>query len=100
MGFFAVYAGFIYNDFLSLGCDLFESKYVPGERGEKEMVMEPAFDTTNSGGEGPYPFGLDPAWHGASNELLFVNSLKMKMAVLIGVVQMTTGLFLRLSNAI
>merc|ERR1719221_506631 len=48
---------------------------------------------------GPYPFGLDWAWEGASNQLLFVNSLKMKLSVLFGVMQMLVGLLLRWSNA-
>merc|ERR1719263_2202260 len=50
--------------------------------------------------EGPYPFGIDWVWHGASNELLFMNSLKMKLSVLFGVLQMTMGVFLRFGNAI
>ena len=38
-----------------------------------------------------YPIGLDPKWYIASNELNFFNSLKMKMAVIIGVIQMSFG---------
>ena len=38
-----------------------------------------------------YPIGLDPKWYVASNELNFFNSLKMKMAVIIGVLQMSFG---------
>jgi len=100
MGFFAVYAGFLYNDFLSLGVDLFPSKWHVVSNDGKDVMLDASYDITNSGGEGPYPFGIDPAWHGASNELLFVNSLKMKLAVLMGVVQMLVGVFLRFSNAI
>jgi len=48
---------------------------------------------------GPYPFGIDPAWHGASNELIYMNSMKMKMSVIVGVIQMCAGLALRWSNA-
>jgi len=62
----------------------------------------PQYDTTNSGAEGkigPYPFGVDPAWHGAQNELIFMNSLKMKMSVIIGVAQMILGLLLRFANS-
>merc|ERR1719440_1462710 len=100
MGFFAVYAGLMYNDFLSLGVDLFPSKWYVSHVEGKEVHLEASYDITNSGGEGPYPFGIDPAWHASTNELLFVNSLKMKLSVLMGVVQMTVGVLLRFSNAI
>merc|ERR1712196_687821 len=49
---------------------------------------------------GIYPFGVDPAWHISSNELLFFNSMKMKTAVIFGVVQMTGGIFLKGLNAL
>lgn len=45
-----------------------------------------------------YPFGLDPKWYVASNELSFFNSYKMKLAVIIGVIQMSWGIFLKAMN--
>jgi V-type H+-transporting ATPase subunit a len=102
MGFFAVYAGFLYNDFLSLGVNLFPSRWKEGPRSGNDMTLLPddGVDVGFGGDRGPYPFGLDPAWHGAENELLFVNSLKMKTSVIVGVAQMMLGLALRCSNAI
>jgi len=103
MGFFAVYVGLLYNDFFSIGLDLFGSRYThtsAQENGKEVHLYEPGYDTRNEGGAGPYPFGLDPAWHGASNELIFVNSLKMKLSVILGVTQMIVGLLLRFSNSV
>jgi len=80
--------------------DLFGSRYAVGEGHEPgQHVWEPTYDTQNMGGPGPYPFGLDPAWHGAANELVYANSLKMKTSVILGVTQMIVGLLLRFSNA-
>lgn len=47
-----------------------------------------------------YPFGVDPAWHGSRSELPFLNSLKMKMSILIGVAQMNLGIILSFFNAL
>jgi len=47
-----------------------------------------------------YVWGVDPIWKGASNELMYYNSVKMKGAVIIGVMQMTLGLVLHLLNSI
>merc|ERR1712048_728877 len=80
MGLFAMFAGFMYNDFFGMASfDFFGSRFnLPNEMG----VMEPrdSFNVDNteeffqngkfSGGafeSGPYPFGLDPAWHGSTN---------------------------------
>lgn len=47
-----------------------------------------------------YPFGVDPAWHGTRSELPYLNSLKMKMSILLGVAQMNLGIFLSFFNAL
>ena len=78
MGFFAVYAGFVYNDCFSLGLNLFTSRWEFD--GQDNMEVEEGdigYQTSEYGSnESVYPFGLDPIWHITSNELLFFNSLK------------------------
>lgn len=47
----------------------------------------------------PYPFGVDPSWRGSRSELPFLNSLKMKMSILLGVAQMNLGIIISYFNA-
>jgi V-type H+-transporting ATPase subunit a len=96
MGCFAVYSGFVYNDFFSLGLKFFTPAW--GEPNANDEFTKKGHLT----GEvyQPYLFGLDPTWKVSSNELTYQNSYKMKLSVILGVGQMTFGLFLRLSNSI
>jgi V-type H+-transporting ATPase subunit a len=90
MGFFAFYVGWIYNDFLSLPVGIFGTCWVNVE-GNPEAQRIPNCT---------YPFGIDPKWYVASNELTFFNSFKMKFAVIIGVSQMMFGIVLRGMNSL
>ena len=90
MGFFSLFCGLLYNDFLSVPF-YFKSCY-PRE-GESEDHLFKDKDCK-------YSFGLDPVWSLSSNELLFVNSLKMKLSVIFGVFQMTLGIILKGFNAL
>lgn len=102
MGFYAVYAGFIYNDCFSLGLNLFGSRWIfdgqdYGTVDEGAVASSVAEYGSN---ESVYPFGLDPIWHVTSNELLFFNSFKMKMSVIFGIFQMFLGTCIKGLNAI
>ncbi|KAL0365563.1 UNVERIFIED_CONTAM: V-type proton ATPase subunit a3 [Sesamum angustifolium] len=95
MALFSIYTGLIYNEFFSVPFELFApSAYVcrdPACRDATTVGLIKARDT--------YPFGVDPAWHGTRSELPFLNSLKMKMSILLGVAQMNLGIILSYFNA-
>ena len=97
MGIFAVYAGLIYNDYFSIGLNLFGSRWDYKSRvgGSKAVNVGPYGASKNV-----YPFGVDPAWKISENELLFYNSMKMKMSVVLGIIQMTFGVVLRGFNSL
>ena len=48
----------------------------------------------------PYPFGMDPIWKYSAGGLVYFNSLKMKMSVILGVTQMLFGIILKMTNAL
>ncbi|EPQ32383.1 uncharacterized protein PFL1_00579 [Pseudozyma flocculosa PF-1] len=91
MGTFSMFTGLMYNDVASKSMHLFHSGWDwPHKNGTVEAV---------SNGH-TYPIGIDPAWHGADNALVFTNSLKMKMSVILGVAHMTLGICLNVPNYI
>ena len=90
MGIAAVYAGFMYSEFFSIGLNLFGSSFDCSAT-TGECVKAPDY--------GAYIFGLDPGWMESGNMLLYVNSLKMKLAVILGVAQMLLGVGLKFVNA-
>eukprot|EP00161_Ancyromonas_sigmoides_P021363 TRINITY_DN6321_c0_g1_i1.p1 TRINITY_DN6321_c0_g1~~TRINITY_DN6321_c0_g1_i1.p1 ORF type:complete len:938 (-),score=485.54 TRINITY_DN6321_c0_g1_i1:68-2812(-) len=93
MGLFAMYTGLLYNEFFSLPIDIFGSNWTFPGGTETEGSM--AVQVTPGS---PYPFGVDPVWHGKSNDLVFSNSLKMKLSIILGVSQMIMGVILSLFN--
>ena len=92
-GFFAFFNGWIYNDFFAIPLGFFGSCY-------KNEIDENGNKVAKRKGDCVYPIGLDPKWYVAVNELSFLNSFKMKMSVIIGVLQMILGLFLKGFNGI
>ena len=93
MGIFSIYTGFLYNDIFSKSLTIFPSQWQwPSDLREGESV-----DATLKEGY-RFPIGLDWNWHEAENSLLFSNSLKMKMSVLMGWCHMTYALCLQYVN--
>ncbi|XP_077456331.1 V-type proton ATPase 116 kDa subunit a [Stigmatopora argus] len=107
MGLFSVYTGLIYNDCFSKSINIFGSGW-----SVKAMFTAKAWNGTdvkrnrflsldpNVTGvfSGPYPIGIDPIWNLAMNRLTFLNSYKMKMSVILGIIHMSFGVILSTLN--
>uniref|UniRef100_A0A674CNP6 V-type proton ATPase subunit a n=1 Tax=Salmo trutta TaxID=8032 RepID=A0A674CNP6_SALTR len=109
MGLFSIYTGAVYNECFSKGLSPFPSGWhlqpmFQHYNWSDETLRENQYLTLdpNVTGvfQGPYPFGIDPIWRLANNHLTFLNSYKMKMSVIIGVVHMTFGVCLSFFNYI
>jgi len=98
MGAFSIFTGLVYNDCFSKPLSLFtrgtfdwDSGTPYESEGEKFVNQVGKFQKT-------YAFGMDPAWVDAENKLIFQNSYKMKMSVVIGVIHMLFGTIVSLFN--
>lgn len=90
MGLYSIYTGLLYCDAFSLALPWFKSMWVWDNDGK---------GPTASRVEGyTYPFGLDYRWHDTENDLLFSNSYKMKLSILLGWTHMTFSLMWSLVN--
>ena len=92
MGMFSMFTGLVYNDVFSQSFDIFESSWSWPEPKGNDATASLKKDYR-------YPFGLDPGWHGTDNDLLFSNSYKMKLSIVMGWAHMTYSLCLSFANA-
>ncbi|XP_045469135.1 V-type proton ATPase 116 kDa subunit a1 isoform X2 [Harmonia axyridis] len=102
MGFFSMYTGLIYNDVFSKSINIFGSRwqtYNLNTTGVKllpnEIMLDPA--TPEYMGT-PYPIGMDPIWQLAQNKIIFQNSFKMKISIILGITHMLFGVSISLFN--
>ena len=98
MSIFSIYTGLLYNECFSVPMTwLFgTTKWVCDPNDTSEGCQSQY--TTGLTYGGTYAFGVDPIWHGTKSELPFLNSLKMKMSIIMGVAQMMLGIFMSLLN--
>lgn len=112
MGFFAVFCGAIYNEFFAIPIPWQKSCYTKGTDSKGATVwnfinMKSWTDPITKVekqipdyGDCVYMFGMDHVWGMSTNSIIFNNSLKMKLAVVLGILHMCFGICMRGLNAI
>ncbi|GJN84792.1 vacuolar ATP synthase subunit [Purpureocillium lilacinum] len=97
MAVFSIFTGLMYNDIFSKSMTLFPSawSYVKPDGWKEGDTVSGVLNTDGY----RYPFGIDWAWHGTDNDLLFSNSYKMKMSIILGWAHMTYSLCFAYINA-
>ncbi|XP_029038514.1 V-type proton ATPase 116 kDa subunit a1 isoform X2 [Osmia bicornis bicornis] len=100
MGLFSIYTGFIYNDVFSKSLNIFGSYWAINYdystiHANKELQLNPSQKDYL---QTPYPVGMDPVWQLAENKIIFLNSYKMKISIIFGVLHMLFGVIVGLWN--
>ena len=91
MGVFSVYCGLMYNECFGRPLLPWSFYAISCAEGARACDALPA---------GVAPVGVDPIWGIAENKLAYVNSLKMKLSILLGVAHMTFGLACKTANCL
>lgn len=86
LGFFSIFCGLIYNEFFGLPLLIFDSCYDNFSFKRKGNCV--------------YSIGIDWIWFDSQNKVAFINSFKMKFSVIIGVIHMLLGIFLKILNSL
>lgn len=98
MGAFSMYTGFIYNDVFSKSMNIFGSKWSnmyneSTVTSTENLQMDPKSDSFGS-----YEVGLDPIWQLGTNKIIFLNGVKMKLSIILGVLHMIFGVCMSIFN--
>nr|XP_006014251.2 PREDICTED: V-type proton ATPase 116 kDa subunit a isoform 2-like [Latimeria chalumnae] len=103
MGLFSIYTGAVYNECFNVALTVFPSSWNVAAmftnhnwtnsdlKGHHLLTLDPKVPGVFIG---PYPFGVDPIWSFSNNHLNFLNSFKMKMSVIVGILHMSFGVVL------
>ncbi|EDW80572.1 uncharacterized protein Dwil_GK11490 [Drosophila willistoni] len=98
MGLFSCYTGFIYNDVFSKSMNVFGSTWT-NHYNTTTVLTNPSLQfPPNHSSNGVYPLGLDPIWQLADNKIIFLNSFKMKLSIIVGVLHMVFGVCMSVVN--
>lgn len=100
MGLFSVFTGLVYNEFFAVPLNLFGSRWKFTSASSMACGVDNcAVPSEVRAPKAPYPLGFDPVWKGSKNGLIFFNSYKMKLSIVLGVAQMVMGIALSYENA-
>jgi len=98
-GLFGAYVGLLYNEAFAFPMNFFGgSRWYNAEDPAEPCEAFPTGGFPTCALDAPYPFGIDPLWHYTANKITFFNSFKMKISIIVGVIQMTVGICLSLLN--
>ncbi|XP_049705433.1 V-type proton ATPase 116 kDa subunit a 1 [Helicoverpa armigera] len=98
MGLSSMFTGFVYNDLFSKAFCL-TSSYWLNIHSVEDLAKDEYFDLNPSFETGrPYMFGKDPIWTLAKNKIMFENSTKMKLSIIVGIIHMIFGISLSFFN--
>lgn len=106
MSLFAIYCGFLYNEFFSVPMKILPTTWKDCENGgqcalDVYTTKDVPLDSPKLGhAKRTYEFGIDWMWKGSENELIYYNSVKMKMSIIIGVMHMCLGLCMKVLNSV